>query len=150
MAMGRTSPAGRGHASAFLIAFLLAASGLATGSLAQDRPPAGNAGSVAIPPPAAIATPSGVPTPSGHAAPAPTAAAAARARANDDMDRLRNDIRLLTELHAAQKALGGWNRLRAAAGEPAARLDPALCGELGRWCRALPGTFGPGREGDGP
>ncbi|MDE0173321.1 MAG: hypothetical protein OYH76_23495 [Defluviicoccus sp.] len=126
-----------------LAALVLPAAALVAGSSAQDRAPAGDPGSVAIPPPVSVRAPSG------DAAPAPTAAAAARARANDDMDRLRSEIRLLTELHAAQKALGDWNRLRVAAGEPAAKLDPALCGALAKWCRALPGTFGRGREGGG-
>lgn len=137
MGTWRKSPSGRSCAALLLAALVLPAAALVAGSSAQDRAPAGNPGSVAIP------------VPSGDAAPAPTAAAAARARANDDMERLRSEIRLLTELHAAQKALGDWNRLRVAAGEPAAKLDPALCGALAKWCRALPGTFGRGREGGG-
>lgn len=71
-----------------------------------------------------------------------TPAAAARARANDEMERLRMDIRLLTELKDAQEALRDWNRLRVQAGEPEAVLDPELCGRLKEWCAALPGTFG--------
>ena len=77
-----------------------------------------------------------------------TPAAAARARANDEMERLRMEIRLLTELKEAQEALRDWNRLRVQAGEPEAVLDAELCGRLKEWCAALPGTFGaPGAAG---
>lgn len=73
-----------------------------------------------------------------------TPAAAARGRANDEMERLRMEIRVLTELRDAQEALRAWNRLRVEAGEPETVLDIELCGQLKAWCRALPGTFGPG------
>ena len=137
------SLAGRARAAAILAVFLLPASGLAAGSWAQTGASGGNAGPAAGSPPAAgpmAAAP----------APAATPAAESRGRANDDMDRLRREIRLLTELREAQKALTDWNRLRVAAGEPAAKLDPALCGSLEEWCRALPGTFGKKPEGDTP
>ena len=121
----------RAHA-AILAALLLPAIGLAAGSWAQNRPPEASPG------------------PETNRAADNSPAAAARARANDDMDRLRREIRLLAELHEAQRALENWNRLRVEAGEPAAQLDPALCGALSEWCRALPGTFGRGRKGDAP
>ena len=73
-----------------------------------------------------------------------TPAAAARARANDEMERLRMEIRVLTELRDAQKALREWNRLRVEAGEPETVLDIELCGQLKAWCGSLPGTFGLG------
>ena len=72
-----------------------------------------------------------------------TPAAAARARANDEMERLRMEIRVLTELRDAQEVLREWNRLRVEAGEPETVLDIELCGQLKAWCAALPGTFGP-------
>ena len=121
----------RAHA-AILATLFLPAMGLAAGSWAQDRPPEASPG------PETIRAADNSP------------AAAARARANDDMDRLRREIRLLAELREAQRALENWNRLRVAAGEPAAQLDPALCGALAEWCRALPGTFGRGPEGGSP
>ena len=124
--------------AAAVAVLLLPAWGFSSGSWAQDR--AASAAAVAIPRPAAAAPP----------ARAPSAAAVARARANDDMDRLRSEIRMLTELRAAQHELTEWNRLRVEAGEPAAKLDPALCGALEDWCRALPGTFGTAREGEAP
>ena len=73
-----------------------------------------------------------------------TPAAAAREWANDEMERLRMEIRVLTELRDAQKALREWNRLRVEAGEPETVLDIELCGQLRAWCAALPGTFGSG------
>ena len=77
-----------------------------------------------------------------------TPAAAARERANDEIERLRMEIRLLTELRDAQEALRDWNRLRVQAGEPGAVLDRELCGRLKEWCAALPGTFGASGAGE--
>ncbi len=71
-----------------------------------------------------------------------TPAAVARARANDEMDDLRNEIRLLIELRDAQEALRDLNRLRVEAGELETVLNVELCGRLRTWCLALPGTFG--------
>ena len=76
-----------------------------------------------------------------------TPAAIAREKANDELDRLRRDIRMLTELRDAQQALKGWNQLRVQGGEPGTVLDPELCGRLRAWCVALPGTFGPAQAG---
>lgn len=72
-------------------------------------------------------------------------AARVRAGAHDDMDRLRREIRVLSELHEAQKALLEWNRLRVETGEPAAVLDAEICAGMEEWCAALPATFGRGR-----
>ena len=71
-----------------------------------------------------------------------SAAANARAEANDDMDRLRREIRMLTELRDTQRGLREWNELRVAAGEPRAVLDRELCAGVKQWCAVLPGTFG--------
>ena len=71
-----------------------------------------------------------------------TAAEVARAAANDDLDRLRREIRLLTELRDTQEKLREWNDRRAASGEPRAVLDAELCARMKQWCAVLPGTFG--------
>ena len=76
-----------------------------------------------------------------------TPAAIAREKANDELDRLRREIRMLTELRDAQQALKGWNELRVQGGEPETFLDSELCGRLRAWCVALPGTFGPAEAG---
>ena len=71
-----------------------------------------------------------------------TPAAQARARAHDANERLRSEIRVLTELRTAQFALRNWNAERRKSGEPLTALDPALCVQLKDWCAALPATFG--------
>lgn len=71
-----------------------------------------------------------------------TPAAKARALAHDANERLRSEIRVLTELREAQSALRDWNADRRKSGEPLAALDPGLCAQMKDWCALLPATFG--------
>ena len=59
------------------------------------------------------------------------------------MDRLRQEIVVLTGLKETQGALLGWNVERARTGAPPLRLPASLCREaaLGPWCARLPATF---------
>ena len=71
-------------------------------------------------------------------------------RAVAGMERLRAEIRVLTELAAAQAGLLAWNRVRAETGAGPAVLPASLCAEaaLAPWCRMLPATFGPAAAGE--
>ena len=106
--------------------------------------------------------------------PAPGAAAPAAASASGEgaaqerwdskralavMERLREEVVLLTGLKETQEALLGWNLERAKTGAQPLRLPPALCREaaLAAWCARLPATFetsaggppsGPEEEGE--
>ena len=70
-------------------------------------------------------------------------------RALAGMERLRTEIRVLTELAAAQAGLLAWNRVRAETGAGPAVLPASLCAEaaIAPWCRVLPATFGPAAAG---
>ena len=80
-------------------------------------------------------------------------------RALAAMERVREEIVLLTGLKETQEALLGWNIERVKTGAPPLRLAPALCREaaLAAWCVRLPATFetaagggpsGPEEEGE--
>ena len=77
-------------------------------------------------------------------APAKAAEAWDTARAVAGMERLREEISVLTGLAAAQAELLAWNRVRAKTGAGPAVLPAGLCAEaaLAPWCRVLPATFG--------
>ena len=125
---------------------ILAGAGVCLGLLAAPaggQEPEGAQATVPVPPQAAGAGNEEAAA-AGEARESP--AARARARANDDLDRLRREIRLLSELHEAQKALLEWNGLRIETGEPAAVLDAEICTGMKEWCAALPATFGRRRE----
>ena len=76
--------------------------------------------------------------------PAKAAEAWDTARAVAGMERLREEISVLTGLAAAQAELLAWNRLRAKTGTGPAVLPARLCTDaaLAPWCRVLPATFG--------
>ena len=75
-----------------------------------------------------------------------TAGEIARAQVQDAADRLRSEIRMLTELRDAQASLQKWNAQRIATGEAPTVLDRDLCRFVEEWCAALPATFGKGKS----
>ena len=70
------------------------------------------------------------------------AAEIARAGVQDTAEKLRWEIRVLTELRDAQASLRKWNAQRIATGEAPTVLDRDLCRFVEEWCAALPATFG--------